>query len=206
MAFAPSVSWNSPSITHLASYPSRSLPTNSSDEPFSPHPQTGKKGASNPDDANFSAAKSHDRRRSFAVRSDDAGGFDGPKPRNGPTGQRGRSGSARHTARRHVPEPHQLDRQRNRTRWRRRRSTHGDRLIRHGAWIRQVGVHGNRTSHGLRRHTTAGVLDCPRHWWSYLDPLSAGATGRPRRACQFSFGTNDYGPSSTNHGLRESDA
>src|ERR1019366_3811250 len=32
MAFAPSVSWNSPSITHLANCPSRSLPTNSSDE------------------------------------------------------------------------------------------------------------------------------------------------------------------------------
>src|SRR5450432_198006 len=33
MAFAPSASWNSRSITHLANYPSRSLPTNSSDEP-----------------------------------------------------------------------------------------------------------------------------------------------------------------------------
>src|ERR1039457_5869768 len=33
MAFAPSAFWNSRSITHLANYLSRSLPTNSSDEP-----------------------------------------------------------------------------------------------------------------------------------------------------------------------------
>src|SRR5271157_2921007 len=32
MAFEPSASWNSRSITHLANYPSRSLPMNSSDE------------------------------------------------------------------------------------------------------------------------------------------------------------------------------
>jgi hypothetical protein len=31
-ASAPSAFWNSPSITHLPSYPSRSLPMNSSDE------------------------------------------------------------------------------------------------------------------------------------------------------------------------------
>src|ERR1035441_6143623 len=33
MAFAPSASWNSRSITHLANYPSPSLPMISSDEP-----------------------------------------------------------------------------------------------------------------------------------------------------------------------------
>jgi hypothetical protein len=33
MAFAPSASWNSPSITHLASCLSPSLPMNFSDEP-----------------------------------------------------------------------------------------------------------------------------------------------------------------------------
>src|ERR1019366_4984578 len=33
MAFAPSASWNSRSITHLANYLSRSLPMNSSDQP-----------------------------------------------------------------------------------------------------------------------------------------------------------------------------
>src|SRR5258707_81699 len=32
MAFVPFASWNSRSITHLANYPSRSLPMNSSDE------------------------------------------------------------------------------------------------------------------------------------------------------------------------------
>ena len=30
--------------------------------------------------------------------------------------------------------------------------------------------------------------------------------GGPRGACQFSFGTNDYGPSTTNYGFHESDA
>src|ERR1035438_5998416 len=34
MVFAPSASWNSHSITHLANYPSRSLPMNSSDESY----------------------------------------------------------------------------------------------------------------------------------------------------------------------------
>jgi hypothetical protein len=33
MAFAPSASWNSRSITHLVSYLSQNSPTNSSDEP-----------------------------------------------------------------------------------------------------------------------------------------------------------------------------
>jgi hypothetical protein len=57
------------------------------------HPHTGKKGATNPDDAKFSAARGHDRSRSRAVRFRCAGGFDGPESRNGPSGQRGRSGS-----------------------------------------------------------------------------------------------------------------
>ena len=69
-----------------------------------------------------------------------------------------------------------------------------------GADSTPVGLLGNRTSHDVSRHPTAGVLDCPRHWWSYLDPLSAGATGGPAAPANFS-GTNDYGPSSTNAGL-----
>src|SRR5664280_3617778 len=36
MAFVPSASWNSRSITHLANYPSPSLPMISSDEPEKP--------------------------------------------------------------------------------------------------------------------------------------------------------------------------
>src|SRR5207249_4707503 len=46
----------------------------------------------------------------------------------------------------------------------------------------------------------------PRHWWSHLDLLSAGAAGEAQRRLPVSVGTNDYGPSSTNYGLHESDA